>query len=109
MILYCGGRLSKVPESVLTGLYVTTSVLGGLGNLAIILAIVTRKVLITTQNIFIGILALADILVVCFTLPSNLLDLTLFYWPSGPDLVMVQMTNILCIHSFLLCRKSFVS
>ena len=95
-----------MPESVLTGLYVTTIVLGGLGNFAIILAIVTKRVLITTQNIFIGILALSDILVVCFTLPSTLLDLTLFYWPTGPDITMVRVTITLlfavCIHYFYL-------
>ena len=56
-------------------LYSLVIILGIVGNIAILVAFFTNKVMLTTRNIFIANLAISDILLCSFTMPLTLVDL----------------------------------
>ena len=49
------------------------------------------QVLLTPRNIFIGNLALSNLLLCIFTMPLTLADLLTKYWPLGKDMVRILL------------------
>ena len=68
-------RLDPLVHNSLIVLYSLVIILGIVGNIAILLAFFTNKVMLTTRNIFIANLAISDILLCSFTMPLTLVDL----------------------------------
>ncbi|XP_027630745.1 neuropeptide Y receptor type 5 [Tupaia chinensis] len=85
----------------LIGLYTLVSLLGFVGNLLILMALVKRRHQQTTVNFLIGNLAFSDILVVLFCSPFTLASVLLDRWLFG---------RVLChVVPFLQCVSVLVS
>ena len=81
-------RLDPVIHNTLIVLYSLVIIFGLIGNFAIVLSFLTKKVMATTRNIFIANLALSNILLCTFSMPLTLEDLLTKVGIATASLVM---------------------
>ena len=74
------GEIGKVSFYSVSIIYVLAIVVGLCGNILIVTAVLGRKRMRTARNVFIVTLALSDLILCIFTMPSTLWEVSL--WPN---------------------------
>ena len=91
------GEIGKLSFYSVFIIYVVAIVVGLCGNILIVTAVLGRKRMRTARNVFIVTLALSDLILCIFTMPSTLWEVS--FWPN------LGLTYICITHQSLQTRK----
>ena len=71
---------------LILALYISVILVGVLGNLMVLIAVIGKEKMRTPRNLFISTLAVSDLFLCLFSLPITLWELFVEAWPFGPHL-----------------------
>ncbi|XP_065361931.1 neuropeptide F receptor isoform X2 [Calliphora vicina] len=75
--------------------YCVLIVVGSVGNILVVLAVVRKPMMRTARNLFILNLAISDLLLCLVTMPLTLMEILSKYWPFGSCAVLCKMIAML--------------
>ncbi|XP_020716479.1 neuropeptide F receptor isoform X2 [Ceratitis capitata] len=80
---------------ILIIIYVSMILLGAVGNILVVMAVVGKPIMRTARNLFILNLAISDLLLCVITMPITLLEILSKYWPFGMIEVLCKLVAML--------------
>ena len=97
-------RVGDVPYALIIVLYASMILVGGMGNLLVILVVVRNAAMRTARNVFIVNLAVSDLMLCLITMPLTLVEILYQTWQVRP--IADRFSMIRC--SISLVRKGGV-
>ena len=78
-------RVGDVPYALIIVLYASMILVGGMGNLLVILVVVRNAAMRTARNVFIVNLAVSDLMLCLITMPLTLVEILYQTWQVRTD------------------------
>ena len=93
MITALQTRVGDVPYALIVLLYASMILVGGVGNLLVILVVVRNAAMRTARNVFIVNLAVSDLMLCLITMPLTLVEILYQTWQVSNFLLKLQAVS----------------
>ena len=96
-------RVGDVPYALIVLLYASMILVGGAGNLLVILVVVRNAAMRTARNVFIVNLAVSDLMLCLITMPLTLVEILYQTWQvsktsvQGISLLLGRGPGVICV------------
>lgn len=88
-------RITPPTLYYLIAAYACLILIGSLGNVLVVTAVVRKPQMRTVRNVFVVNLAVADLLLCLVTMPLTLMEIVTVYWPLGDNAIGCKITGTL--------------